>query len=65
MCHGPHDPQQLMRDMARRTEGLTAPRWSFGPLLAALARGIRALSGWMPARGVPDLRPAPVRRDRR
>lgn len=64
MCHGPYDPQHVMRDMARRTQGITAPRWSFGPVPAAFVRAIRALSGWMPDRGVPDLRRASVGRDR-
>lgn len=65
MCHGPYDPQHLMRDMARRTEDLRAPRWSIRPLPVRVAGWIGQIAGWTPARPVPDLRPAPIWRDRR
>jgi hypothetical protein len=65
MCHGPYDPLHLMQDMARRTQGVHAPRWSIRPLLAALGGWIRPMAGWMPTRPARDLRPAHIRRDQR
>mgnify|MGYP003676575113 CR=1 FL=1 len=65
MCHGPYDPQHLMRDMARRSEDLRAPRWSIRPLLVRVAGWIRPNAVWIPTRPLPDLRPAPIRRDQR
>ena len=38
MCYGPHEHRQMMQDMARRTEGLRAPRVSLAGVLAALGR---------------------------
>jgi len=67
MCHGPYDPQHLMRDMARRTQGVHAPGWSISPLLARLARWINAARGWRPDAGRPEPQGAlaPIRRDQR
>jgi len=65
MRHGPYDPQHLIPEMAHRTENLRARRWSIRPLLARATGWIRPNAAWIPTRPEPDLRPAPMRRDRK
>ncbi len=53
MCYGPYDHQAMLRDIATRTEGVSAPRLTLAPILTAVARVAARLCGSAATAGAP------------